>query len=120
MDFSAQDQILYSVYDGGSWSDAKMLYNGANGSVKGLQAAMMQDGTAIAVYTLDRTGASDGSGQEVGYTIVNSDGTPGRSMLVTSDETLDENPQVSAASLHLTTGTRDQRFILGWHSQRGG
>lgn len=120
MDFSSQDQIMYSYYDGDTWSDAKMLYNGANGSVKGLQAAMLNDGTAMAVYTLDRTGASDGSGQEIGYTIVDKDGSLGTSMLVTSDKTLDENPQVAALSLHLTTGTNEQRFILGWHSQRGG
>ena len=120
MDFSSQDQIMYRYYDGTKWSDAKMLYNGANGSVKGLQAAMLNDGTAMAVYTLDRTGASDGSGQEIGYTIVKSDGSLGTSMLVTSDETLDENPQVAALSLHLTSGMFDQRFILGWHSQREG
>lgn len=122
MDFSAQDQIMYSVFDTGVWSEPKMLYNGANGSVKGLQAAMMSDGTAIAVYTLDRTGASDGSGQEIGYTIVNSDGSLGHSMLVTSDENLDENPQVIAASLHSSDGSvvASHRFILGWHSQRSG
>ena len=52
-----------------------MLYNGANGSVKGLQAAMLNDGTAMAVYTLDRnTEASNGSGQEIGYTIVDKNG----------------------------------------------
>lgn len=120
MDFSSQDQIMYSYYDG-TWSEPKMLYNGANGSVKGLQAAMLNDGTAMAVYTLDRnTEASNGSGQEIGYTIVKSDGSLGTSMLVTSDETLDENPQVAALSLHLTSGMFDQRFILGWHSQREG
>ena len=120
MDFSSQDQIMYSYYDG-TWSEPKMLYNGANGSVKGLQAAMLNDGTAMAVYTLDRnTEASDGSGQEIGYTIVKSDGTLGTSMLVTSDKTLDENPQVAALSLHLTSGMFDQRFILGWHSQQEG
>lgn len=120
MDFSAQDQIMYSVFDMGVWSEPKMLYNGANGSVKGLQAAMMSDGTAIAVYTLDRTGASDGSGQEIGYTIVDKNGNLGASMLVTSDENLDENPQVIAASLNTIQGNIDQRFILGWHSQRSG
>lgn len=119
MDFSSQDQIMYSYYDG-TWSEPKMLYNGANGSVKGLQAAMLNDGTAMAVYTLDRTGAEDGSGQEIGYTIVDKNGSLGTSMLVTSDETLDENPQVAALSLHLTSGMSDQRFILGWHSQREG
>lgn len=119
MDFSSQDQIMYRYYDGTKWSDAKMLYNGANGSVKGLQAAMLNDGTAMAVYTLDRTGASDGSGQEIGYTIVDKDGSLGTSMLVTSDDSLDENPQVAAGSLGDTTNT-SVCFILGWHSQREG
>lgn len=119
MDFSSQDQIMYSYYDGTKWSDAKMLYNGANGSVKGLQAAMLNDGTAMAVYTLDRTGAEDGSGQEIGYTIVDKDGNLGTSMLVTSDETLDENPQVAAGSLG-DTGDTPECFILGWHSQQEG
>lgn len=118
MDFSSQDQIMYSYYDG-TWSEPKMLYNGANGSVKGLQAAMLNDGTAIAVYTLDRTGASNGSGQEIGYTIVDKDGNLGTSMLVTSDDSLDENPQVAAGSLGDTTNT-SVCFILGWHSQREG
>lgn len=120
MDFSSQDQIMYSYYDDNTWSKPKMLYNGANGSVKGLQAAMLNDGTAMAVYTLDRnTEASDGSGQEIGYTIVDKKGTLGTSMLVTSDETLDENPQVAAGSLGDTTNT-PECFILGWHSQREG
>ena len=122
MDFSAQDQIMYSVLNGDGWSEPKVLYNGANGSVKSLQAAMMGDSNAIAVYTLDRTGAADGSGQEIGYTIVDKHGNPGTSMLVTSDENLDENPQVIAASLHTTYGDimGADRFILGWHSQKNG
>lgn len=121
MDFSSQDQIMYSYYDGTKWSEPKMLYNGANGSVKGLQAAMLNDGTAMAVYTLDRnTEASNGSGQEIGYTIVDKNGNLGTSMLVTSDDSLDENPQVAALSLHLKSGMFNQRFILGWHSQREG
>lgn len=120
MDFSSQDQIMYRYYDGNAWSEPKMLYNGANGSVKGLQAAMLNDGTAMAVYTLDRnTEASDGSGQEIGYTIVEKNGNLGTSMLVTSDETLDENPQVAAGSLGDTTNT-PECFILGWHSQQEG
>lgn len=119
MDFSSQDQIMYSYYDDNTWSKPKMLYNGANGSVKGLQAAMLNDGTAMAVYTLDRTGAEGGSGQEIGYTIVEKNGNLGTSMLVTSDKTLDENPQVAAGSLGDTTNT-PECFILGWHSQRDG
>ena len=54
LNFQTQDYIMYSVYDGSDWSEAKMLYNGSRRSVKALQAAMLPDGTAMAVYTLDR------------------------------------------------------------------
>ena len=114
MDFTAQDQILYSVYNGVQWSKAKTLYNGSNGSVKALEAAMLLDGTAVAVYTLDKSGTGDTTQYEVGYTIVNADnGSLGTSMLVTSDKYLDENPQVVSASFG-----SDDRFVIAWHSLR--
>ena len=56
LNFTTRDCIMYSCYDSrnGDWSNAKMLYNGATGSVKALQAAMLPDGTAMAVYSLDQ------------------------------------------------------------------
>ena len=114
MNFSAQDQIMYSVYDGSKWSAPAMLFNGSGGSVKALQAAMLSDGTAMAVYTLDRGGAGNSSDYEIGYTIVDKNGGLGASMIATSDNWLDENPQVIAANF----GSGDDRFVLGWHSMR--
>ena len=78
LNFQTQDYIMYSVYDGSDWSEAKMLYNGSSGSVKALQAAMLPDGTAMAVYTLDRSRTGNTDFYEIGYTIVNSSGGPGR------------------------------------------
>ena len=52
-----------------------MLYNGATGSVKALQAAMLPDGTAMAVYSLDRSGTGDTSAYEIAYCTVAADGT---------------------------------------------
>ena len=116
LSFTTRDSILYSVYEKGSWSEAKTLYNGSNGSVKALEAAMLPDGTAVAVYTLDKSGKGDTTQYEVGYTIVNADNSLGHSMLTTSDSYLDENPQVVAASF----GTDDNRFVIAWHSIRDG
>ena len=118
LNFTTQDSILYSVYENGIWSAPKTLYNGSNGSVKALEAAMLPDGTAIAVYTLDKGGAGDPTQYEVGYTIVNAnDGSACTAMLVTSDEYLDENPQVVSANFG--TG-EDDRFVIAWHSLRAG
>ncbi|MFR2559797.1 MAG: S-layer homology domain-containing protein [Oscillospiraceae bacterium] len=118
LNFTTRDCIMYRCYDStdGTWNEAKMLYNGATGRVKALQAAMLPDGTAMAVYSLDRSGAGDISAYEIAYCTVASDGTPGTAMLATCDSNLDENPQVVAANF----GSGDDRFVIGWHSVRDG
>ena len=118
LNFTTRDCIMYSCYDStkGTWSEAKMLYNGATGSVKALQAAMLPDGTAMAVYSLDRSGTGDTSDYEIAYCTVAANGTPGTAMLATCDSNLDENPQVVAANF----GIGDDRFVIGWHSVRDG
>ena len=118
LNFTTRDCIMYRCYDstGGTWNEAKMLYNGATGRVKALQAAMLPDGTAMAVYSLDRSGTGDTSAYEIAYCTVAADGTPGTAMLATCDSNLDENPQVVAANF----GSGDDRFVIGWHSVRDG
>ena len=72
LNFTTRDCIMYRCYDrnNGTWSESKMLYNGATGSVKALQAAMLPDGTAMAVYSLDRSGTGDTSAYEIAYCTV--------------------------------------------------
>ena len=117
LNFTTRDCIMYRCYNStGTWSEAKMLYNGATGRVKALQAAMLPDGTAMAVYSLDRSETGDTSDYEIAYCTVAADGTPGTAMLATCDSNLDENPQVVAANF----GSGDDRFVIGWHSVRDG
>ena len=116
LNFTTRDCIMYRCYNSGTWSEAKMLYNGATGSVKALQAAMLPDGTAMAVYSLDRSETGDTSAYEIAYCTVAADRNPGTAMLATCDSNLDENPQVVAANF----GGGDDRFVIGWHSVRGG
>ena len=116
LNFTTRDCIMYRCYDSGTWSESKMLYNGATGSVKALQAAMLPDGTAMAVYSLDRSETGKISDYEIAYCTVDAGGTPGTAMLATRDSNLDENPQVVAANF----GGGDDRFVIGWHSVRDG
>ena len=118
LNFTTRDCIMYRCYDStdGTWSEARMLYNGATGRVKALRAAMLPDGTAMAVYSLDRSETGDTSTYEIAYCTVAADGTPGTAMLATCDSNLDENPQVVAAKF----GSGDDRFVIGWHSVRDG
>ena len=56
LDFNGKDSILYTIYNGTEWSEPQTLYNGTSGGVKGLEAAMLADGTAAVTYTIDKIG----------------------------------------------------------------
>ena len=117
INFTQQDYILYSIYSGGAWSEPRQLYNGTSGAVKGIDAAMLADGTAAVVYTLDADSTDASSDDyEIGYAIVDTAGAPAFSAIITQDSWPDENPQVAAVKF----APDDERFILGWHSVRDG
>lgn len=117
INFTQQDYILYSIYSGGAWSEPRQLYNGTSGAVKGIDAAMLADGTAAVVYTLDADSTDASSDDyEIGYAIVDTAGAPAFSAIITQDSWPDENPQVAAVKF----APGDERFILGWHSVRDG
>ncbi len=109
------DRILYKTYSGGSWSDAKVLYNGSQGGVKGLQAAMLDDGTAGLVYTVDCGGSSGTDGWETFSAVVGPDGALKNNLRLTNDGNTDENPQIAAVDFGTDTAP-DQKFVLGWHT----
>ena len=120
IDFNRKDTILYRVYENGAWSGIMTLYNGTSGTVKGITAAMMADGTAAVAYTLD-TDSNDVTvaDREIVYAVV--DGQTNevtRNVRATNDEKLDENPQLAAVTFP-NGGSGDERFILGWYTQRG-
>lgn len=112
LDFDAEDAIVCKTYENGSWSDIKMVYNGASGSVKGMNASMLPNGTAIVTYTLDRN-SKDGKTDdyEIAYSVVDQTQVL-PAMIVTNDRFTDENPQVVNAQF----GEGDNRFVVGWYS----
>ena len=116
--FDTQDAIYFRQYGGiGTWSSEQMVYNGSLGSVVGLKAAMLSDGTAIVVFTLDRDPNDPDApmaGYELAYRTVKSDGTLGKLVVLTTDTETDTNPQVMAVD------TDPGVFLLGWYSTRDG
>ncbi len=111
--FDQKDTIVYRIYDGTAWSEAQTLYNGTSGSVKGITAAMLEDGTAAVAYTLG-TGA-DITGQEIVYAVVDiGSGDVVRNVQATNDGYLDENPQLAAVKF----ADEQERFVLGWYTEQ--
>lgn len=132
--FDAEDSILYRTYENGQWSEVKTLYNGTSGAVKGLEAAIMDEGTAALVYTIDThdrpiaadgvqtytqsgQSAQDNTGLEVVYAIVDdltgrgneTDDLTAVNVRLTYDDQLDENPQITTAEIG-----GEAHFIIAW------
>ena len=119
LNFDTQDAIYVSFYNGNSWDDARMVYNGSTGTVAGIQAAMLPDGTALVAFILDR--GSDNpddepyQGYELAYRTVKSNGDLGELVVLTNDTEIDTNPQVAAVSKD-----EEDYFLLAWYSTQGG
>ena len=114
-----KDYILYSVCENISkdtpvWSEPATLYNGTSGSVKGIEAAMLADGSCAVVYTADTTGKIDSSGLEVFYAVVSvtNAGDAIANIRLTEDSYVDENPQLTTATI-----SNSEYFVLAWSSQ---
>ncbi len=116
--FTEKDMILYRIYDGEQWSEAFTLYNGTSGAVKGISAAMLNDGTAAITYTLDTDGDEVSiTDRDVFYAVIDNDtGYVERTVRATNDAYLDENPLVTAVTF--PNANDEEYFVLGWFSQQ--
>lgn len=115
--FDQKDTILYKIYENGAWSEPMSLYNGTGGAVKGLTSAIMDNGTAAVAYTLDIDGDDNTmADREIVYAVVGTDGEVTRNVRATSDEKLDENPQLAVVTFPGDEADK-QHFVLGWFTQ---
>ena len=97
---------MFKVWDGSEWSELPVtLYNGTSGTVKGLTAEILSDGSAAAVaYTLDMDGNEETIvDREIVYAVVDlNTAEVVRTIRATNDGYLDENPQLAAVTFPQT------------------
>ncbi len=112
-DFNKKDTIKCRFYDGSAWSnETYTVYNGSSGNVKGLDSAMLTDGTAAIAYTLDTDGSDvTTDDREIVYAVIKPDGTVVKNIRVTNNARLDENPAIEAVTVD-----RQEEFVLAWYS----
>lgn len=109
------DSIMYKVYENGRWSDeVYTLYNNSSGNVKGLSAAMLDDGTTAVTYTLDygTENRNPAYGFETVCALIGSDNKVITDIRLTNDDSSDQNPQVIAVDF----GAEGEKFVIGWYS----
>ena len=107
--FNEENNINYRIYNGSTWTDAKVAYNGSAGTVNAIDSAMLSDGTAIITYTV-RTG-NEVTSTETFYTVVKADGT----ILTTGRLTNDSFTDTNAKAVAVNEG--DGYFVIGWYSE---
>ena len=117
--FNAENNINYRIYDGSTWKDAKIAYNGAAGTVNAIDSAMLSDGTALLTYTVrtDENATSTETDIETSavtstetfYTLIDKDGDVVTTGRLTNNDTTDTNAQVVAVG---------EQFVVGWYSER--
>ncbi|MFF2890476.1 S-layer homology domain-containing protein [Paenibacillus sp. NPDC057967] len=137
LDFSESDSIVYTVYDtaSGMWSDAETLYNGTNGTVMGISAETLTDGTTAVVYAVNKGNVNQipaeqyvaGTDNEIVYAVIDTERDTGaqtsawktkgilKNLQVTNDRNANENPQLTSAVF--ADGV--ERFIIAWHATSG-
>ncbi len=104
------DYLMFSIYDGSSWSAAKYLYDGSIDNVHSFNAAMLPDGRSAVVY---QTVKADGGNSEIFCAILDPSGEVIQTIRLTANETADENPQITTAEF--PDGTI--RFVVGWNAK---
>ena len=111
-DFNTRDTILCKTFDGENWSEVQTVYNGSSGNVKALNAAMLGDGTAALIYTLDTDrDTSTTDDREILWATVTPEGTVDRTVQATTDAIGDENPQITVTSIN-----GEECFAAAWYS----
>lgn len=111
-DFNTRDTILCKTFDGNNWSETQTVYNGSSGNIKALNTAMLSDGTAALIYSLDTDGDTVTTGdREILWAIIKTDGTVDRTVQATTDNVSDENPQIAVTSIN-----GEECFAAAWYS----
>jgi len=110
LEFSGRDDIMYSIFDGTSWSEAKKLYDGSIDHVNALNAAILTDGTMAVTYQITEKNTEN---SEIMCIVLDEDGEAKTSLRLTNNETRDNNPHIVPAVF--PDGI--ERFVLGWNTQ---
>lgn len=106
LDFTAS-WLMYAVYTGTGWTDAKVLYDGSLAQVTALSAAMMADGTTAILYQV--TGGEGDS--DIFCAVLDAGGAVLRTLRLSDSGTENTNPQLAA--VEFPDGA--VRFVAGWN-----
>ncbi len=108
------DELWYSRYSGGTWSEPAPLYRETNGTISALEAVMDGDGNTGITFTVKRDDIS--SEEEVSDTFfmaLNADDTITDSVRLTLGEGTNENAKITTARID----GRNQ-FITAWYQNQ--
>lgn len=117
LDFTTKDNIDFVRInkDNLEINETHNLYNGSNGIVKGMDVAMLKDGTCLVAYVLDLSNNNLSSEHEIFYSIISPNNEIIKTVRLTNDEYLNDNPKVSTVTI--TEGRVEiEKFVIAYHT----
>ena len=116
LDFSVKDNIdfIRISKDNLVINETYNLYNGSNGSIKGLDVAMLKNGTCCVAYAVDLSKINKENEYEIFYSIINTNNEVVKVVRLTRDEYLNENPKVSTVTLK----SGEEKFVIAYHTSK--
>ncbi|SDZ11977.1 S-layer homology domain-containing protein [Proteiniborus ethanoligenes] len=108
--FDGRNNIMYKVYNEGSWSDEKCLFDGSVDQVISVNAEMLSDGTSAITYEVQMDATEN---TEIYCAIVDIHGHIIRNIRLTNNEVTDKNPRITS----VVFPDKTERFVIGWNSK---
>lgn len=114
LDFSIKDNIDFVRINKDNLviNETHNLYNGSLGAIKGLDVAMLKDGNVCVVYVADLSQENIESEYEIFYSIINPNNEIIKTVRLTRDEYLNENPKISTVTLK----SGEEKFVIAYHT----
>lgn len=117
LDFSTKDNINFMRDNINHSIDNSIhnLYNGSLGSVRGMDVAISGDGTVCVAYVIDMSNNNVESEYEIFYSIINPNNEVIKTVRLTNDLYLNQNPKVTTVNIQSGTSV-EEKFVIAYHT----
>lgn len=116
MNFDVGDDLWYSSYEQGEWTQPQLMHRETNGTIQALQTAMDSSGNTGIIYSVSRDGSQDANYEQrndVFFQCITAEGEVTDPVRLTIGEGTNENAKITVVN---TEG--QERFVAAWYQNR--
>lgn len=116
MTFDVGDDLWYSSYEQGKWTQPELMHRETNGTIQALQTAMDGSGNTGIIYSVSRDGSQNDNydqRSDVFFQCITAAGEVTDPVRLTIGEGTNENPKITVVN---TEG--QERFVAAWYQNQ--